>query len=95
MTKISTIIKPKPILRWAGSKKKQLPYLRNYVPKSVHTYIEPFVGSGQLFLEVTAENYVINDINKELINFYKCLRDNHILLHKKYSAFTKTKLNPR
>jgi DNA adenine methylase len=64
---------PKPILRWAGSKKKLLPILLKSVPKEFNLYIEPFCGSLNLFLALRPEKALLSDINHELIDFYKTL----------------------
>lgn len=52
-------------------------------PKNISTYIEPFVGSGTVMLNVQAEHYLCNDINEYIIDIIrgivteKC--DNYIL----------------
>jgi DNA adenine methylase len=63
-----------PILRWAGSKKKLLPTLINALPAHIQTYREPFVGSGVLFLNVSAQGYVLSDINPHLVEAYEIIR---------------------
>lgn len=66
----------KPLLRWAGSKKKLLPTLRQYVPARFSRYVEPFCGSACLFFELSPELGLLGDINPELIHFYKRVRTN-------------------
>ena len=82
---------PKPILRWAGSKRKQLGHLKNNIPEEFNTYIEAFVGSGQLFINGNFKKSVINDINSELINFYNCLKEDYSQVFKIYNSFSKDK----
>lgn len=65
--------KPKPFLRWAGSKKKLLPSIFKELPIKYDTYHEPFLGSGQLFFAITPNKALLNDINTELINTYLCI----------------------
>jgi DNA adenine methylase len=65
-----------PLLRWAGSKKKLLPYLIAASPKDIRTYIEPFVGSGVLSLNTVAQARILNDLNHDLIGAYESLRSN-------------------
>jgi DNA adenine methylase len=83
MTK-TDLKKGKPFLRWAGSKRKILPKLQSYWRTDFTTYIEPFVGSAQLFFSIDSKKAVINDINTELINTYlqvkKCPEDVHYFL---------------
>lgn len=33
-----------PIIKWAGGKEKELPYIEKNLPSKIHRYIEPFVG---------------------------------------------------
>lgn len=47
------------------------------------TYIEPFVGGGAIFWSKRpSEVEVINDYNRELINFYECVQNNFVELEK-------------
>jgi DNA adenine methylase len=69
-----TEITAQPILRWAGSKKKLLPYLKAATPAAINTYIEPFVGSAILSLNTTAHQRVLNDLNRDLIEAYVSVR---------------------
>lgn len=63
-----------PILRWAGSKKKLLPVLSSAAPSSFKRYVEPFVGSAVLFLELEPGRAVLSDINTDLIETYENIR---------------------
>lgn len=62
----------RPFLKWAGGKyrliDKLLPHLKG------KRLIEPFVGAGAVFLNLEFENYIVNDINTDLINLYKHLK---------------------
>lgn len=45
------------------------------------TYCEPFVGGGSVLFsilssELVFEEYVVNDLNVDLINVYRCVKDN-------------------
>lgn len=64
----------RPIVRWAGSKKRLVPTLRKLVPKPFNVYYEPFFGSGCLFTQILPERSVIGDFNSELIGSYRTLR---------------------
>ena len=70
-------------IRWAGSKKKILNEMLNTFPKNKKNYIEMFLGSGVVLLNVLDnkdtlkyKNFYVNDINSNIINFYILLRDN-------------------
>lgn len=78
----------KPIIRWAGSKRKLLPKLLSYIPPDIETYVEPFCGSASLFFELTPKKAILNDINSELINAY-------ITLKKSIDIFDKLNTMPK
>ncbi len=65
----------KPFLKWAGGKTQLLSELLKHVP-SFDTYYEPFIGGGALFFELQPKRAVIADVNAELVNCYKVIRDN-------------------
>jgi DNA adenine methylase len=59
----------KPFLKWAGNKFRVLPHLIPHIgdPKR---YIEPFGGSLSVALNISADEYILNDINKDLYCLY-------------------------
>lgn len=71
----------RPILKWAGGKRQLLPALRPYYPVAFDRYIEPFVGSGAVFLDLhnarRLEGRVVqlSDINADIIGCYRMVRD--------------------
>jgi DNA adenine methylase len=65
----------KPFLKWAGGKTQLLNQLNNYIPSSYNTYIEAFLGGGALFFSLKPSKAILSDINPELINCYKVVRD--------------------
>ncbi|MEK4127396.1 Dam family site-specific DNA-(adenine-N6)-methyltransferase [Anoxybacillus sp. FSL W8-0382] len=73
---IRTMVKPKPILKWAGGKQQMLDVLLPQVPKQYNRYIEPFFGGGALFFALTPKDAIIADSNPELINLYRVVADN-------------------
>lgn len=64
----------KPFLKWAGNKYRVLPHLIPHIgyPKR---YCEPFGGSLSVALNTTAEQYILNDVNKDLVAIYQNLTD--------------------
>jgi DNA adenine methylase len=80
-----SLIEAKPFLKWAGGKTQLLPEISNKIifPKNKKKiYIEPFVGSGAVLFWILntypeIELAVINDINLDLINCYKVIK-NHL-----------------
>lgn len=71
----------RPILKWAGGKRQLLPQLRRYYPDSFKRYIEPFVGSGAVFLDLynrgrlDGRSVQLSDINADVIGCYRMVRD--------------------
>lgn len=73
----------RPFLKWAGGKSQLLDEIRKYYPfvnKNITKYAEPFVGSGAVLFDILSlynlQEIYISDINSELINTYKIIRDN-------------------
>ena len=72
----------KPFLKWAGGKGQLLNKIRPLYPQGlgnqINKYIEPFIGGGAVFFDIISsyklDKYIINDINKELINTYKAIQ---------------------
>lgn len=61
-------------IRWAGSKRQMLCLLRRFW-SGAGTYIEPFAGSACLFFDLAPQRAILGDMNGELINSYRHLRD--------------------
>ncbi|MCK5521634.1 MAG: DNA adenine methylase [Thiomargarita sp.] len=76
--------KAKPFLKWAGGKTQLLEEISLKIPYKKNDrfiYVEPFVGSGAVLFWVlnhypNLESVVINDINEDLINTYKVIKEN-------------------
>ena len=69
-----------PFLKWAGGKASMIEQYQDFFPSErVNTYFEPFLGSGAVFFHLRsrdfARQYCLSDINDELINAYRILRD--------------------
>lgn len=78
-------VKAKPFIKWAGGKSQLLDEISNAIPHKIKeakfTYIEPFVGGGAVLFWMlqtypNIKKAVINDVNSDLINAYKTVRDN-------------------
>lgn len=53
-----------------------------HIPRFSGRYVEPFFGGGALYFYLEPREAIINDINKQLINFYKGVRDDFPKLRK-------------
>ncbi len=84
----------KPFLKWAGGKgqllnKFEKMYPQELISGEIETYIEPFVGGGAVLFDVLqkykVKKAVIVDLNKELINCYRCIKAdvNELIKHLK------------
>ncbi len=62
----------RPFLKWAGGKFRVLDKLSPHLKGA--KLIEPFVGSGAVFLNLPFERYLVGDINPDLINLYTLLK---------------------
>jgi DNA adenine methylase len=71
----------RPILKWAGGKRQLLPELRRFYPPSFGRYVEPFLGSGAVFLDcynrglLDGRRVWLSDINADIIGCYRMVRD--------------------
>lgn len=64
-----------PLVKWSGGKKDELDYILNHIPSSFDTYIEPFIGGGAVFFHLYPKKAVINDVHKDLIDFYLSIKN--------------------
>lgn len=63
----------RPFLKWAGGKYRLLPRILKALPEG-KKLIEPFVGSGVVFLNAEYDRYLLSDINPDLINLFNDLK---------------------
>ena len=78
----------KSFLKWAGGKYKILPNLISVLDKFEdkkinQTFIEPFLGSGIVFLNFDkVSNFILNDTNKDLIHIFNSLQEDNDFIEK-------------
>lgn len=62
-------------LKYPGGKERELKFIKPILPE-FKNYYEPFVGGGSVYLSIDgAEHYYINDRSDDLINLYKCIKN--------------------
>jgi DNA adenine methylase len=84
----------RPFLKWPGGKYRLLEQIHSWLP-SGKELVEPFVGSGAVFLNTTFEHCLLNDANPDLITLYRVLQqEGHSFIEICRSFFTK-KLNSK
>jgi DNA adenine methylase len=79
----------KTFVRWQGNKSKHLNKFIEYIPEFSGTYIEPFVGSGAMLLKLQPKKWIINDLNKDLINIWKSVKEHPQEIIKIFKEFGK------
>lgn len=67
--------KNRAFLKWAGGKYGLIDEINRALPQSKRL-IEPFVGAGSVFLNSDFDEYLLNDVNSDLINLYRLLQTN-------------------
>jgi DNA adenine methylase len=63
----------KPFLKWAGGKYRLVDRIQTALPAG-NRLIEPFVGSGAVFLNTSYSTNLLADSNPDLINLFKFLQ---------------------
>lgn len=71
---ISSTLKA-PLIKWPGGKRALVPELLKYIPARFGTYYEPFFGGGALFFALQPSVAVLSDLNRELIDCYRCVQE--------------------
>jgi DNA adenine methylase len=81
----------KPFLKWAGGKRQLGKKIREFVPTDFNLYFEPFVGGGAILFHLQPHTALINDINEELINCYRVIKEapEQLIAHAKRHPNTK------
>lgn len=79
----------KTFIRWQGNKSQHINKFIDFIPEFTGRYIEPFVGSGALFLRLQPERWIINDINKDLVLIWKSIKSDPDFIIKKFKSFGK------
>ncbi|UPQ88187.1 Dam family site-specific DNA-(adenine-N6)-methyltransferase [Vibrio sinaloensis] len=67
--------KQRAFLKWAGGKYGLVEDIQRHLPEA-RKLVEPFVGAGSVFLNTDYEQYLLADINPDLINLYNLLKQN-------------------
>lgn len=60
-------------LFYVGDKYKLMEQLIHLFPKEINDFYEPFVGGGTVFLNIKANKYYLNDIDKNFIDIHQFL----------------------
>lgn len=82
----------KPFLKWAGNKYHIIERLNDVIPLG-ERLIEPFVGSGAVFLNTHFSEYLLADTNPDLIQLYNFLQNEGETFIDDCEAFFKLRYN--
>ncbi|EKT8770242.1 Dam family site-specific DNA-(adenine-N6)-methyltransferase, partial [Salmonella enterica] len=75
-------------LKWVGSKARLMPKLRQHLPEGKRL-VEPFAGSCAVMMNTDYDEYLIADVNPDLVNLYKAMAyHTDALLNELESLFT-------
>lgn len=67
----------KTVLKYPGAKNRLAEWVCGYIP-SHSVYLEPYFGSGAIFFNKTPSKIeTVNDLDKNVVNYFKVLRDKH------------------
>lgn len=86
--------KQNPILRYPGGKQRHIPLFHQLLPQRCDIngmYIEPFLGGGSVFFHINPKSAVLSDINPDLIELYKGIREFPEMVWEIYDGFPCTK----
>ena len=82
--------KQRAFLKWAGGKFRLAEQINQRLPEG-ERLVEPFVGAGSVFLNSNFDNYLLNDVNSDLINLFKIVKKSP----KKYIKDAKKYFQPK
>lgn len=76
MTKAQSLAGMRSALKWAGGKKKVVNEIASLLPKQgKKRLVEPFVGGGSVFLNLDFDEYLLVDMNVDLINLFNIIKN--------------------
>lgn len=87
--------KNRAFLKWAGGKFGLIEDITRHLPQmsASQRLIEPFVGAGSVFLNTDYQEYLLNDINPDLIHLYQILQQQPADYIKEAEKFFAAKYN--
>jgi DNA adenine methylase len=76
VTKAQSLAGMRSALKWAGGKKKVVHEIASLLPtRGKKRLVEPFVGGGSVFLNLDFDEYLLIDMNKDLINLFNIIKN--------------------
>lgn len=65
----------KPVVKWVGGKSQLIDEIVPRLPRNFNRYLEPFLGGASVLLSIAPDIALVNDLNSELINMYKVVKN--------------------
>jgi DNA adenine methylase len=65
----------KAFLKWAGGKSSSVQMIATEIGAVRGRFVEPFVGSAVVALNIYADSYILGDYNADLINLYQVIKE--------------------
>lgn len=65
----------KPLIKWTGGKRTEIPFLKPHYPASFNRIVEPFAGGAAVAWDLAPLPAILNDVNGDLIRFYRALQN--------------------
>ena len=75
-----------PFLKWAGGKRWLTGSASLPNPSTFRRYFEPFLGGGAVFFKLEPKDALLSDINGDIIDLYRMVRDQPEALRQKLEA---------
>lgn len=75
-----------PIIKWTGSKRKQVKQIMSFIDFNFDTYYEPFVGGASMLYFMNPLKAICSDINESLIELWNIVKDNPNKLFEEYET---------
>ena len=76
MTKVKSQLGMRSALKWAGGKKKVINDIASLLPsRGKKRLVEPFVGGGSVFLNLDFDEYLLVDLNQDLISLFNIIKN--------------------
>ena len=81
-------------LKWAGGKKRVIDDILKIMPiKNKKRLVEPFVGGGSVFLNTNFDQYLLIDMNNDLIELFNTIKANPTVFINDAASFFEGRLH--
>lgn len=64
----------KPLLKWSGGKRGEIPFLKSAYPPGIKRVIEPFSGGAAVSFDLNPDKVILNDLSRGLVAFYRAMK---------------------